>query len=143
MKVPPIEGHENLSDPQEVESRAAELAGHLSGFRPSTVLTWQTPWNVVVAHVVARELGAASVRCFDDDGLIEVDGPLGDDGPVAIVVALDRAEHLRAMLALTEQQDREVVVVGALGVLAPEVVEELERLRIPLVVGGAGRPTDG
>jgi len=139
-----VRGLDDLSDPVAVEARAAALAALLREFRPSTVLTWETPENVVLGHVVARELGAVSLRCFDDDGLIDVDGVLAENGHVAlVVVALDRVERLRAMIALTEQKGRTVGAVGFLSTLAPEAVDELERLGVPLVTTELGRPSNG
>jgi len=139
-----VENLDDLSDPVAVEARAAALAELLREFQPSTVLTWETPGNVVLGHVVARELGAVSLRCFDDDGLIEVDGGLAESGPVAlVVVTLDRVGRLRAMLALAEQKGRTVVVVGALSALAPEAVEELDGVGVALVTTDLERTANG
>lgn len=126
--------HHNLLDPEAAEQRAIALAELLRDFAPSTVLTWDSPASIVLGHVVARELGAISVRCFDNDGLIEADGALANHGSVALVVVeFDRVEHLRALLALAEQQERNVVVVGTLAPQAAALQEELERRGLRLV----------
>jgi hypothetical protein len=110
---------------------------------PSTVLTWASPASIVLGDIVARELGAVSVRCFDSDGLVEADGAFAKDGPVAlVVVAFDRIEHLRALLALAEKQGRDVVVVGTLAPQATEVQDELRRHELRLVSGAPNGADD-
>lgn len=124
----------DLSDPSAAEQRAIALAELLRDFVPSTVLTWDSPASVVLGHVVARELGAVSVRCFDSDGLIEADGAFANDESVAlVVVAFERIERLRALLALAEKHEKNVVVVGTLAPQAATVQEELKRRGLRLV----------
>lgn len=118
--------NDRLSDALGFEQRAVALAGLLRGRAPDGVLGWGDPAGIVLSHVVARELGARSVRCSDHDGLVELDSPLPDGrGLVLVVTVLDAVERVRAMLALAEQHGREVAAVGALEVVGEGAAAEL------------------
>lgn len=130
-----------LADPVAFERRAVALAGLVRGRAPDGVMAWDDPVAVVLSHIVARELGVRSIRCFDHDGLVGLDAPLPDGPTVALVVpVLEDLTKVRAMLALAEQHGRAVVAVGALEVPAGEVDPGLGARGVPLLSADWGPP---
>ncbi|MFJ4651906.1 hypothetical protein ACIP5Y_11600 [Nocardia sp. NPDC088792] len=80
-----------------------------------TVLVWDDSDDLVLAHVVARELGATVMRALEIEGLVL---PLGEHGPPGAVVLLADAFRtraaLRALHALAAREGGRVTAIAAL-----------------------------
>jgi hypothetical protein len=123
-----------LASPSDFERRARALAALLHDHRVHGVLAWEDPAEVVLCHVVARELEVRSVRCFDHDGLVGLDAPLPEGSTLALVItALEGFDQVRGMIALADQGGRDVVAVGALEVRPGDAGAELAGRGIALL----------
>lgn len=102
-------------DPLGAEELACALAFALHGNTVDTVLVWDDGDDLVLAHIVARELGAIVLRAFEVEGLVL---PMGDGGPAGAVVLLADAFRtraaIRALRASAERDGGRVVAVAAL-----------------------------
>ena len=123
-----------LQDPRSSEQLGRELAEELRRYDPEALLIWQAPHDIVLGFVVARELGIATIRSYDLEGLVGYDGAFGEGERLALVAdAFREAEPVRAMCALVRQQGREVVAAGALASIQGPGSDELEAQGVPLV----------
>lgn len=133
-----------LASPSDFERRATSLAALLRTHRVAGVLSWEGPAEVVLCHVVARELEVSSIRCFDHDGLVGLDAPLPGGSALALVItALEGFDQVRGMIALAEQGGRDVVAVGALEVRPGDAGMELAERGIALLTPERNDVSDG
>lgn len=89
-------------EPVEIEASGQRIAAALAGRGLQGIVVWDTLRDVLLGHVVARELGTLLSIATVDEGLISLDAGVSS-GPLAIV-----ADHFARPL------DR----VGILGVVA-------------------------
>ncbi|HEX5451094.1 MAG TPA: hypothetical protein VFW86_01780 [Candidatus Limnocylindrales bacterium] len=96
--------YNGLVDPAGAERLATELADRARELSPSTVLVWEAPEDVVLGHVIGRELGLPVVRAYDADGLVG-HGPGLDRGARLLLVAdaIRDPSVVRAAHSLAEQ----------------------------------------
>lgn len=98
-------GYNGMFDPAATETLGRAVAGALAPFRPTSVLVWENPPDLMLAHVVARELSATVVRAFDTDGLVDFTGTFPDDARVALLADVFRSQRIvEALAALVRQQ---------------------------------------
>ena len=103
-------------DPAATEMLGRKLAGLVSSLGATCVLLQEEEApDLILAHVVARELGVRGARAINRDGLIEIVGSLGS-GEGVIVVA-DAIRNERVVDALRAAVDRAGSVVAGFGVL--------------------------
>ena len=97
--------YSGLADPDGAEELGRELAGRIRDLAPAAIVIWEEPEDVVLGHVVGRELGLPVVRAFDADGLVGHSAGL-PDAPRAVLVtdAVRDGRVVRAAQALAEQQ---------------------------------------
>ena len=75
---------------------------------------------MLLAHIVARELGVGVVRAYDADGRVAYTGTFPAAARVAVVTDLVRDDTaVRALRQLVAQQSGEVVAIGALVATSP------------------------
>jgi adenine/guanine phosphoribosyltransferase-like PRPP-binding protein len=104
--VRPAPGKYNgMADPAGAEELGRDLADRLREIAPDAVVVWEDPEDVVLGHVVARELGVRLVHAFDADGLVGTNGELPDKPRVALVA--DAVRDGRAVLAARAIAGRE------------------------------------
>ncbi len=97
--------YNGLLDPSGAEDLGRELAERARAFSPTAVLIWEDPEDVVLGHVVGRELGVAVARSYNADGLVGLSGTLGSGSRVLLVAdAFRDPTVVRAMRALVQQQ---------------------------------------
>ena len=78
-------------------------------------LLWEDPPDIVLGHVVARELGAIAVRSYNAEGLVELADPLPGASRVLLLTDAFREPGLaRAMRAIAERHGGRVVAAAVL-----------------------------
>ena len=104
MAVRPAK-YSGLADPPGAEELGRELAGRIRDLAPAAIVIWEEPEDVVLGHVVGRELGLPVVRAFDADGLVGHSAGLPDAPRVVLVTdAVRDGRVVRAAQALAQQQ---------------------------------------
>lgn len=102
-------------DPRGAEELGRALAEQLRDLDLSTIVVWRDVSDVVLAHIVARELHGRVALAFDAEGLVEHLGPIEPGARVAVVTGvLDDPLGLAAVVAYVQQQQGEVLAVGVL-----------------------------
>ncbi|MCU1640718.1 MAG: type polyketide synthase [Nocardia sp.] len=102
-------------DPGGAEQLGIALAAELAPAAPEVVLVWESAEDLVLGHIVARELGVAVVRAYDFDGLVRYVGSFPDRPRVALLAdAFQDAFVLRALNSLVAQQGGTVIATAAL-----------------------------
>ena len=86
--------YNGLVDPPGAERLGRELADRLAGRGLTALVIWEDPEDVVLGHVVGRELGLPVVRAYDADGLVAHSGGLPASPAVALVGDAVRDEHV-------------------------------------------------
>lgn len=107
--------YNGMADPAAAEELAGELARRLRAATPSAVVVWEDPEDVVLGHVVGRELGLPVVRAYDADGLVGHTAGLPAAPRIALVA--DAVRDPRVVLAARALADREGGSLVATGVL--------------------------
>ena len=107
--------YSGLADPYGAEELGKELANRIRGLEPGAIVIWEEPEDVVLGHVVGRELGLPVVRAFDADGLVGHSAGL-PDGPRVVLVtdAVRDGRVVRAAQALAAQQGGALVGTAVL-----------------------------
>lgn len=153
-EVPPLQvpTYNGMLDPAGAETLGRALAGALAAYRPTSVLIWEDPPDLILAHVVARELSATVVRAFDADGLVGFTGTFPPEARVVLLADAFRDRRVvQALAALARQQRGTPVataelfsVPGATEVDVPEVpAVVLTRADAPTDADRADRPDGG
>jgi adenine/guanine phosphoribosyltransferase-like PRPP-binding protein len=97
--------YSGLADPDGAEELGQALAGRVRDLGPAAIVIWEDPEDVVLGHVVGRELGLPVVRAFDADGLVGHSTGLAAAPRVVLVSdAIRDGRVVRAAQALAEQQ---------------------------------------
>ncbi len=129
---PAPDKYNGMADPAGAEELGGELAARLRDVAPDAIVVWEDAEDVVLGHVVARELGVPMVRAYDADGLIGTNGELPRQPRVALVAdAIRDARVVRAASALAARDggslEATAVLVGtaALDGVAPEAGQVL------------------
>lgn len=126
--------YNGLQHPDGAEQLGSELASSLREFDATALLIWEGPQDLVLAYVVARELGVHAIRSYDRDGLVGFEGDFLPEGRVVLVAdAFREAEPIRAMCALARHQGQEVKAAGALIAVPGQGTQELQRQGVQLV----------
>lgn len=108
-----------LNDPSGAERLGATLAERARDHAPNVVVVWEDPEDLILAHIVARELGVRAVRTWNADGLVAHAGSLPAQARAVILTDIFRdTTPLRAMKAFIEQQGG--VVIAALALVKTE-----------------------
>lgn len=112
-----------LGDPRHTERVGTRLAERLRGQKVNVVVSWDANEDVVLAHIVARELGVGLRIAQEVEGIVTLEHPLPDDAVVALV-----AQDLTARTA----------VAGLSGVVhhAGARIAAVATARTPAVVAG-------
>ena len=107
--------YSGLADPDGAEELARELASRARVLAPAAVVIWEEPEDVVLGHVVGRELGLPVVRAFDADGLVGHSAGLPDAPRLVLVSdAIRDGRVVRAAQALAAQQGGALVGTAVL-----------------------------
>lgn len=119
-------------DPIVTDQIGQDLAHRMRGLDPNVVCVWEEPADMILAHVVARELGLGWVRCVNSDGLAAIIGPLPRSPRAALVssVALG-IQTIRAIQNLLAVHGGGLVGVGVL--VGTEQLDEVAS-EVPAVV---------
>jgi len=137
----PLPKYNGSRDPAGVERLGTELARSVSAAvatTPDLVVVWQDPEDLVLAHVVARELGTTVLRLMDLDGLVGHEGPVPRHASAVIVSdAVRDGSVVRAMVALIERANSTVVAVATLAVPEFDTVSDIGA--VPAVTSPAAR----
>jgi adenine/guanine phosphoribosyltransferase-like PRPP-binding protein len=115
--------YSGLADADGAEALGRELAERVRELAPGAIVIWEEPEDVVLGHVVGRELGLPVVRAFDADGLVGHSAGL-PESPRAVLVtdAVRDGRVVRAAQALAEQQGG--VLVGTAVLIETRALRE-------------------
>jgi hypothetical protein len=119
-------------DPVATDQIGRELAHRMKVLNPNVVCVWEEPTDMILGHVVARELGLRWVRCVNSDGLAAILGLLPRNPRAALVssVALG-IQTIRAIQNLVAVHGGALVGVGVL--VGTEQLDEVAS-EVPAVV---------
>jgi len=107
--------YSGLADPDGAEELGRALAERIRALAPAAIVIWEEPEDVVLGHVVGRELGLPVVRAFDADGLVGHSAGLPAAPKVVLVTDVVRdGRVVRAAQALAEQQGGALVGTAVL-----------------------------
>ena len=107
--------YDGLTDPSGAETLGKLLAERARPFAPGVVLLWEDPLDIVLGHVVARELEATAARAYNQEGLVELLGVLPPGRRVLIVTdAVREPTVVRALYGLAQQCGSSVVATAVL-----------------------------
>jgi adenine/guanine phosphoribosyltransferase-like PRPP-binding protein len=107
--------YSGLADPPGAEELGRELAARIRDLGPAAIVIWEEPEDVVLGHVVGRELGLPVVRAFDADGLVGHSAGLPDAARVVLVTdAVRDGRVVRAAEALAQQQGGQLIGTAVL-----------------------------
>ncbi|WP_329238089.1 hypothetical protein OG417_35205 [Actinoallomurus sp. NBC_01490] len=113
----------SLRDPKRTERVGAALAERLRPHEPAFVVCWDTSEDVVLAHVVARELGADLLLANEIEGIVALEYALPDgatvvlvaeslDSPTAVAGLAGVVDHAKARVAAVATAHGRVEVAG-------------------------------
>ena len=97
--------YDGLADSAGAEELAGDLAQRLREAAPNAIVIWEDPEDVVLGHVVGRELGLPVIRAYDADGLVGHSAGLPMAPRIALVA--DAIRDPRVVLAARAMADRE------------------------------------
>ena len=107
--------YNGLADPAGAEDLARALAERLRALDITAVVVWEDPEDVVLGHVIGRELGLPVVRAYDADGLIGHSSGLPEHPRVALVTDAVRDQRVvLAARALAERDGGRLVATAVL-----------------------------
>lgn len=97
--------YNGLADPAGAEELAVQLAELARDLAPTAILVWEDAEDVLLGHVVGRELSLPVVRAYDAEGLVAHTAGM-PAGPRTVLVAdaIREGTSVRAARALTEQR---------------------------------------
>lgn len=102
-------------EPATVEAAGKALAARVAHLRPEVVLNSDQWRNVLLGHVVARELEARTTHIYDAQGTVELSEPLSPGARcILVAAAFEQPNSVRAALAVVAYHGGEVVAVGCL-----------------------------
>jgi hypothetical protein len=107
--------YNGLLDPRGAEVLAGALASRLAGSKATLVVVWEDVEDVVLGHVVGRDLNLPVLRTFNADGLVGHTGPLPHGAKAILVTDTVRGPLApRAVQALLERSGGSLLGVAAL-----------------------------
>jgi len=126
------ESASSFHEPATVEAAGKALAARVSHLRPELVLTSDEWRDVLLGHVVARQLGARTTHVYDAQGTVELSGPL-TPGVRCILVApaFVQPNSVRAALGAVRHHRGEVVAVAC--VSTTHVLEQEVPVGLPVI----------
>jgi hypothetical protein len=99
--------------PDTAEAAGRRLAAELTGLNVDVVLVGEDVRDLVLGHVVARELGAALVYVFDDGGLLQASTLIAAGSAVTFVgVSVAESFPVRAALSLLDRHGADLRAVA-------------------------------
>lgn len=132
--------YNGMLDPAGADTLGRELAEVLVAYRPTTVLIWEDPTDLILAHVTSRELSATVVQAFDADGLVGFIGTFPPESKVVLLADVFREYRIvKALALLVEQQGGTVVATAELFTVFGESLAHLPG--VPSVVLAQLDPT--
>jgi hypothetical protein len=106
---------DGLADPAGAERLGQLLAKQAATLGADTVLLWEDPLDIVLGYIVARELGVAALRAHDQEGLLELLGPMRARSRVLLITDAVREPTLvRALSRLVEMHRGQLVGTAVL-----------------------------
>lgn len=119
-------------EPAAVEAAGKALAARVAHLRPEVLLSSDQWRDVLLGHVVARELEARTTHIYDAQGTVELSEPLSPGARCLLVAAaFEQPNSVHAALAAIAFHGGEVVAVGALS--RTEVLEQELGADLPVV----------
>jgi hypothetical protein len=124
-------------DPAALEVVGRGLAEGLRPYAPRQIGVWHSADDAVLAHVVARELGATVVRSFALEGVVGLHPSVRPGTRVAFLATAWEPAQLNTLLALATTHRIEVAAVGAV-LLTPALREVASVPTASLITDSAG-----
>lgn len=102
-----------LADPGATETVGCWLAEQLLPYEPDSVLIWDDPQTAVLAHIVARELGCATVMAVQWEGLVKLlSAPAGVRG-VLLAASFPTDNSFNALIGVARSSGMSVLAAAA------------------------------
>jgi hypothetical protein len=102
-------------DPAGTEQIGRALAAQVSEFQATAIASWLAPEETVLAHIVARELGAMRTEVQLDLGLLTIESELPSGSVVLLVSTFwDGQRPLHSLRTLFEGRGHTVVAAASL-----------------------------
>jgi adenine/guanine phosphoribosyltransferase-like PRPP-binding protein len=138
--------YNGLADPIGAEELGRALAAFVRELAPTAILVWEEPEDVLIAHIVGRELSLPAVRAFNAEGLVGHSAGL-PQGPRVVLIgdAVRDLTVVRAVRALTEKRGGSLVGTVVL-VETPELraaAKDAGKVRSLVRVADASAAPDG
>jgi adenine/guanine phosphoribosyltransferase-like PRPP-binding protein len=124
--------YDGLADPRGAEQLGAQLAQLARELQPTLVLVWEDPRDVVLGHIVARELGVSCLRSFNQEGLVGLAGGLAPASRVLLVS--DAFRDTRGVLAMASVVEARHSDVAGAAVLVETESLRSARAKLPRIV---------
>ncbi len=107
--------YNGLADPVGAEVLGSELATLLGDLQASVVIVWENVEDVVLGHIIGRQLGVPVIRTYDEEGLAvsAVPIPAGSQG-ILVSDALRDGQVIKATDALLRRAGGRLVSVAVL-----------------------------
>ncbi|MEU8633632.1 hypothetical protein AB0C38_15790 [Amycolatopsis sp. NPDC048633] len=122
------------TDPAAAEVVGTALAGLLAAHPADQVVTWHGADDAVLAHVVARRLGAAVSRASELEGVVGFYPVVPAGARVVLLGTAWQPARLRTLLNLAATEHIDVVAVAA--VLATPALDEVSQAPVVALVSG-------
>lgn len=99
--------------PAAIETIGTALASRLRDSRPQAIAVWRTTDDVVLAHVVARELGAIVVNAVELEGAVSVEPATAGLRVALLATAWDKPNRITAGRAVVTAAGATVTAIAA------------------------------
>lgn len=137
--------YDPLLDPRGAETLARALAAQAQALGPTRVLLWQEDvTDLVLGHIVTRNLGLTWLRALEADGLVNLMGEISPGDRILLLADAFRNEGVvRALLTTVRVRGAQVAGI-AVFVETPELRTESNVPVVSLVqIGGRSGDTRG
>ncbi|MGW4487238.1 hypothetical protein ACWEOE_25750 [Amycolatopsis sp. NPDC004368] len=129
---------DTATDPAATEVVGAALADLLTTPEVDRVAVWHGADDAVLAHVVARQLGATVTRASELEGVVGFHPPVAAGERIALVATAWEPARLRTLLNLATTTQAEVVAVAAV-LATPALAETTDTVALLTELPGGPR----
>jgi hypothetical protein len=112
--------------PDAIETIGTALAARLSGYRPQAIVVWRTFGDAVLAHIVARELGAVVLHAVEQEGAAALEQAAAGLRVALLATAWDKPSRIAEGRAVVTVAGATVETIAAVfGTAALQEVDDV------------------